>query len=111
MTKTDMILSGNAKYTQWVDSLSQRIRHSVVRSAIGVNRELIMLYWSIGKDIVEMQESEKYGDALIYKLSEGLQREFPTSKGYSYRNLHYMKNMYLTFSQVHINLPPLWQNK
>ena len=53
----------------------------------------------------EGQESEKYGDALIYRLSEDLQREFPTSKGYSYRNLHYMKNMYLTFIQIHKNLP------
>ncbi len=105
MEKVDTISLSNAKYTQWVNMLSQRIRHSVVHSAIGVNRELIMLYWSIGKDIVEMQKSEKYGDALIYKLSEDLQREFPTSKGYSYRNLHYMKNMYLTFSQVHINMP------
>lgn len=97
MTKIDTILLNNAKYTQMVNSLSQRIRRSLVHSAIGVNRELIMLYWSIGKDIVEMQESEKYGDALIYRLSEDLQREFPTSKGYSYRNLHYMKSMYLTF--------------
>ena len=105
MTKNDTILLNNAQYAQWVDSLSQRIRHSVVRSAIGVNRELIMLYWSIGKDIVEMQEGGKYGDALIYRLSEDLQREFPTSKGYSYRNLHYMKNMYLTFSHLHTTLP------
>ena len=64
MTKNDTILLNNAKYAQWVDSLSQRIRHSVVHSAIGVNRELIMLYWSIGKDIVEMQETEKYGDEI-----------------------------------------------
>ena len=52
-----------------------------------------------------MQENESYGDALIYQLSEDLQREFPDSKGFSYRNLHYMKNMYIVFNQVDINLP------
>ena len=105
MTRPDSILLNDKKYTQWIDSLSQRIKHSHIRAAVGVNRELIMLYWSIGKDIVEMQEGGKYGDALIYRMSEDLQREFPSTKGYSYRNLHYMKSMYLTFSQVHINLP------
>lgn len=105
MTRPDPISLNDKKYTQWIDSLSQRIKHSHIRAAVGVNRELIMLYWSIGKDIVEMQEGGKYGDALIYRMSEDLQREFPSTKGYSYRNLHYMKSMYLTFSQVHINLP------
>ena len=103
MTKIDTI-SGE-KYTKWIGALLQRIKHSHIHTAIGVNRELIMLYWSIGRDIVEMQEHEKYGDALIYRLSEDLQREFPNAKGFSYRNLHYMKNMYLTFIQIHKNLP------
>lgn len=52
-----------------------------------------------------MQENNAYGDALVYQLSEDLQRAFPDVKGFSYRNLHYMKNMYLTFNQLDANLP------
>ena len=70
-----------------------------MQTSIGVNCQLIRLYWSIGKDIVKIQENERYGDALIYQLSEDLQREFPDIKGFSYRNIHYMKNMYLLFKQ------------
>ena len=99
------ILSNNEEYKQLINSLLQRIKQTRMQTAIGVNSQLIKLYWSIGKDIVKMQENNAYGDALVYQLSEDLQRAFPDVKGFSYRNLHYMKNMYLTFNQLDANLP------
>ena len=105
MSEIEQILPNNAEYRSLINSLLQRVKQTRLQTAIGVNSQLIRLYWSIGKDIVKMQENESYGDALIYQLSEDLQREFPDSKGFSYRNLHYMKNMYIVFNQVDINLP------
>lgn len=107
MSDISKILSNNEEYKHLINSLLQRIKQTRMQTAIGVNSQLIKLYWSIGKDIVKMQEHNAYGDALIYQLSEDLQREFPDVKGFSYRNLHYMKNMYLTFNQVDTNLPQL----
>ena len=107
MSGIEQILSNNEEYKSLINSLLQRVKQTRMQTAIGVNSQLIRLYWSIGKDIVKMQENERYGDALIYQLSEDLQREFPDIKGFSYRNIHYMKNMYLLFKQVDINLPQL----
>ena len=97
MSGIEQILSNNEEYKSLINSLLQRVKQTRMQTAIGVNSQLIRLYWSIGKDIVKMQENERYGDALIYQLSEDLQREFPDIKGFSYRNIHYMKNMYLLF--------------
>ena len=105
MSDITTILSKNEEYKQLINSLLQRIKQTRMQTAIGVNSQLIKLYWSIGRDIVKMQENNTYGDAFIYQLSEDLQREFPDVKGFSYRNLHYMKNMYLTFNQLDANLP------
>lgn len=105
MADITTILSKNEEYKQLINSLLQRIKQTRMQTAIGVNSQLIKLYWSIGRDIVKMQENNTYGDALIYQLSEDLQREFPDVKGFSYRNLHYMKNMYLTFNQLDASLP------
>lgn len=110
MSDITTILSNNEEYKQLINSLLQRIKQTRMQTAIGVNSQLIKLYWSIGKDIVKMQENNAYGDALVYQLSEDLQRAFPDVKGFSYRNLHYMKNMYLTFNQLDTHLPQLWQN-
>ena len=105
MSDITTILSKNEEYKQLINSLLQRIKQTRMQTAIGVNSQLIKLYWSIGRDIVKMQENNTYGDALIYQLSDDLQRAFPDVKGFSYRNLHYMKNMYLTFNQLDANLP------
>ena len=75
------------------------------RTAVGINQELIRFYWSVGEDIVRLQTTAKYGDNFLYQLSKDLQSLFPDTKGFSYRNLHYMRKMYLTFSFADTNLP------
>lgn len=94
-------------YADWIKSVLSRIKRTQVSTAIGVNQQLIRLYWSIGEDIVRLQETSKYGDALLYQMSEDLQRTFPDMKGFSFRNLYYMKTMYLTFSPEDTILPQL----
>lgn len=90
---TDIIKS-NTEYKQWLTDLKKRIRQSQLKAAVKVNSELINLYWSMGKDIVEKQETSQYGDGLIKQLSCDLKSEFPDLKGFSESNLKFIRQWY-----------------
>lgn len=79
-------------YAPLLESLKTRIRQAQVKAALAVNRELVLLYWGIGKDILARQEQEGWGAKVIERLSNDLRRAFPTMKGLSSRNLRYMRN-------------------
>ena len=55
------------------------------------SRELVLLYWQIGSDILTRQERQSWGAKVIDRLSSDLIREFPELKGFSVRNLKYMR--------------------
>jgi predicted nuclease of restriction endonuclease-like (RecB) superfamily len=78
-------------YAVFLSDLKQRIRQAQVRAALSVNRELVLLYWQIGSGILERQEREGWGSKVIDQLSQDLRREFPSMKGFSSRNLKYMR--------------------
>ena len=78
-------------YTGFLDQVKHRIRTSRFRAAVAVNRELIGLYWSIGRDILERQREQGWGAKVIDRLSADLGRTFPDMKGFSARNLKYMR--------------------
>lgn len=99
------LFEDNKDYVQCLSEILHRVKQTHLSTAIGINQQLVKLYWYIGKNIVRMQQNSKYGDALLYQLSEDLQRNLPDNKGFSYRNLHYMRKMYLTFERKDINLP------
>ena len=82
-------LPGN--YGEFLESLKVRIRTAQVRAALSVNREMISLYWQIGKDILERQQREGWGGKVIDQLAKDLQKSFPGVKGFSRTNLHYMR--------------------
>jgi predicted nuclease of restriction endonuclease-like (RecB) superfamily len=71
--------------------LKQRIQQAQVKAMLAVNRELVILYWQIGRDILERQEKEGWGVGIIDRLAKDLHFEFPEVKGFSPRNLKYMK--------------------
>lgn len=81
-------------YATWLQRLKSRIRSAQVKAVLSVNREMILLYWGIGKDIVKRQEKAGWGDAVIEKLSSDLPREFPELKGFSARNLWDMRRFF-----------------
>jgi predicted nuclease of restriction endonuclease-like (RecB) superfamily len=58
---------------------------------LAVNRELVLLYWQIGRDILARQQQQGWGAKVIDSLAKDLQREFPEMKGFSSRNLKYMR--------------------
>jgi len=80
-----------AGYAQLLESLKARIRQAQVRAALSVNRELVLLYWHIGREILQRQAQEGWGAKVIDRLAQDLSREFPDMKGFSPRNLKYMR--------------------
>jgi predicted nuclease of restriction endonuclease-like (RecB) superfamily len=74
-----------------LQNLKERIRHAQVRAALSVNRELILLYWQIGREILNRQQQHGWGAKVIERLSADLRRAFPDMKGFSPRNLKYMR--------------------
>lgn len=78
-------------YRELLESLKVSIRSAQIRAAVSVNRELVLLYWQIGREILQRQEQEGWGARVIERLAQDLKREFPEMKGFSPRNLKYMR--------------------
>ncbi len=74
-------------YKHFLHDLKTRIRSARTRAALSVNRELIMLYWQIGRDILKRQEHEGWGAKVIERLARDLRAELPDMKGVSPRNM------------------------
>ena len=79
-------------YDTFLHDLKTRIRIAQTRAALAVNRELVLLYWQIGRDILERQEREGWGTKVIERLANDLRAEFPDMKGFSRANLMYMRS-------------------
>lgn len=84
-------------YAQFLNDIKNRINQSQARALKAVNKELVLLYWSIGQSIVEKQDKEKWGDSVIENLAKDLQDDMPGIKGFSARNLWRMRDLYLTY--------------
>ena len=95
----NMTLATNRDFKSWVSQLKQDIRSAQIKAAIKVNTELLRLYWRIGADICEKQKSASWGDGWIKELSRELMTEFPDMKGFSHRNLQYIRQWYLFYNQ------------
>jgi len=80
-----------AGYEEFLRDLKQRIRAAQVRAAVAVNRELILLYWHVGREILERQDRAGWGAKVIERLAADLHSEFPDMKGFSRTNLLYMR--------------------
>lgn len=79
------------KYPHLLSFLKERVRAAKQRAILSVNKELISVYWLIGKAIEEQQKIEGWGSKVIEQLSKDLSSEFPDMKGFSSRNLLYMR--------------------
>ncbi len=73
-------------------SIKERVQSAQVRGALALNRELVLLYWGIGKEILARQEQEGWGTKVIERLAKDLRAEFPQMKGLSRTNLLYMRS-------------------
>jgi predicted nuclease of restriction endonuclease-like (RecB) superfamily len=77
---------------EWLQDLKQRIQSAQQRASLSVNRELVLLYWQIGRDILERQKVQGWGVKVIDQLAHDLTAAFPDMKGFSRRNLLYMRS-------------------
>jgi len=84
-------------YAALLQQVKERIRVAQYDALKAVNKELINLYWDIGKMIVERQEKEGWGKSVVERLSEDLQKEFAGLQGFSVQNLWRMRQFYLIY--------------
>ncbi len=77
-------------YAGWLADLKTRVERARQRAALSVNLELVLLYWQLGRDIVERQQ-QGWGAKVIDRLARDLRAAFPDMRGFSPRNLKYMR--------------------
>lgn len=87
-------------YKDWISGLSNRYRTAQIKAAIAVNTEMLRFYWELGCDIVAMQAEHKYGSNFFETLSRDLKEAIPDAKGFSTRNLKYIKRFYLMYAPI-----------
>jgi predicted nuclease of restriction endonuclease-like (RecB) superfamily len=86
-------------YQSLLVDIKERIRAAQYNALRAVNRELIALYWDIGKLIAEKQVGETWGKSVVQQLSNDLRAELPGLKGFSEQNLWYMRQFYLSYRE------------
>ena len=98
-------------YTQWRKGIETLIDTAKLKAAINVNMELLSLYWNIGKQILDKQEKQGWGKKIIEQLSKDLMTKYPDDRGYSIRNLKYMRQFAVAYPQFPFVQVPLAQLK
>jgi predicted nuclease of restriction endonuclease-like (RecB) superfamily len=78
-------------YALWLADLKSRIQRAQQRVTLAVNSELLRLYWQIGHEILVRQAEEGWGAKIVDRLAHDLRTEFPEMRGFSARNLKYMR--------------------
>jgi predicted nuclease of restriction endonuclease-like (RecB) superfamily len=85
-------------YPAFLAELKERILHARTSAALAVNRELVMLYWDIGRRLMEKQQTAGWGDGIVEMLASDLRRTFPQMTGFSPRNVWDMRQLYATYT-------------
>lgn len=88
-TKNSSLLP--SAYAPLLADLKARVRAAQVKAAVSVNRELILLYWHIGREILRAQKAEGWGAKVVERLAKDLAAEFPEMGGFSFTNLMRMR--------------------
>jgi len=88
-------VAGSEAYIDFLDELKGRIRQARIRVNVSVNRQLLELYWNLGREIVLRQEAEGWGSSVIERLSSDLRRSFPGMRGLSVSNIWRMRAFFL----------------
>ncbi|MBD2066323.1 DUF1016 domain-containing protein [Leptolyngbya sp. FACHB-671] len=91
MSKSGSLFPTDENYTSFLRSLKERIHQAHIKAALAVNNELILLYWQIGREILNRQQQEGWGTKVIERLAQDLKQEFTNMSGFSPRNLKYMR--------------------
>jgi predicted nuclease of restriction endonuclease-like (RecB) superfamily len=87
-----------SSYTELVAAIKQRVRAAQYEALRAVNKELVTLYWDIGRMIQERQSTERWGRSVVERLAADLRAEFPGIVGFSASNLWRMKLFVETYA-------------
>ncbi len=87
------------EYKKWIEKLKQKFQKAQIKASIQVNSTLLEFYWNLGEEIIQKQKNSTWGSGFLKQLSADLISEFPDVKGFSYRNLKYMKQWYLFWTK------------
>jgi predicted nuclease of restriction endonuclease-like (RecB) superfamily len=99
---SDRLFSSPPHYDDFLQDLKERIRRAQVKAALAVNREMVLLYWQMGREILARQQQEGWGAKVIQRLAKDLKQEFPDMKGFSRSNLMYMRAFAETYPDEQI---------
>jgi len=98
MKKSQEVSIASPEYRQFIEDLKTRVISARVSVARAVNRDLILLYWDIGRGIVEKQQVLGWGESVVEMVAADLQRAFPQITGFSPRNVWAMRRLYATYT-------------
>lgn len=96
-------------YRHWFAELKQRVERARQRAMASANRELVTLYWQIGRDILDRQQRQGWGAGVVDRLARDLKAAFPDMRGFSPRNLKYMRALAQAFPQSEFVQQPVAQ--
>lgn len=88
------------EYAQWIHDIKQRFRNAQIKAAVKVNSEQLLFNWQLGRDLATRKIEEKWGSGIVEQVSLDLQAEFPKAKGFSARNLWFMKQWYIFYASA-----------
>ncbi|EMI25092.1 PDDEXK nuclease domain-containing protein [Rhodopirellula europaea] len=91
-------LINHKEYREWIVSIKNRVHASQIKAAVAVNYAMLDLYWFLGEQIVERQETAKWGSGFLKQMSQDLLTEFPKMKGFSVRNLQRIRRWHQFWS-------------
>ncbi len=81
------------EYAEFIETLKKDIQRTQIKAALAINRELVLLYWRIGNGILAKQNKFGWGAKVVEQISRDLKLAFPAMKGFSPRNLKYMRSL------------------
>ena len=87
----------DTNYKNWISDLKNKIRTAQIKASLSVNEQMIMLYWEIGKSIIEKQQEHNWGSKIVEQMAIDLKRELPDTNGFSRTNLFAMRKFYLFY--------------
>ena len=93
----------NNNYVNVVEKIKKQIRSAQHRAILNANKEMLILYWNIGKVI---NENSTWGSKFLRTLSKEITSEFPSAKGFSVSNLKNMAKFYREYCDVEIGQTP-----
>ena len=94
---SDNSIIDGTKYSSFLADVKSRIKSAQYAALRAVNKELVSLYWDLGRLIIERQDKEGWGKSVIEKLATDLQSEFSGKQGFSARNLWNIRGFYLSY--------------